>query len=346
MATAFRPDKPQPTFADRILQADPLTDRYSAKMSGGKDIWGSFKSRVRASQKFVLDVDAMQRIVDAMDAAPEQLVYNAKFALPPHETTWLEMMSPKGDPEHFNTAYLIHQGAFYAVTITHDAFLVMPWVIDLNVPPTRAELQTALDVFHFTQEELNKCYWGRLYDAVPEHLRGRMTKQHRLRFYGNVPEEIKNIHTDFDIHVRMVIGTFLALNQPKSALNITAKEAQRRVTAKGMKNYMAHNVVTIQLGKKTDIRFNYRVPGGTHAGPRWHEVMGHWVHFPTEQGKHCTHGYGQDPDWWESFTKKEDDGRIRYQCRVCKSKRVWREYPEGRGDGSKGMSLHHHVVQG
>lgn len=350
MATAFRPDKPQPIFADRILQQDVKSDRLSAAMSG-KKLWPDVKNKIRSAQKFVLTEDAMWRIVSAMDAFPEQLVYNAKFALAPHPTTWLEV-APDHKGASFNTAYLVHEGTFYAITTygaLQDSFLVLPFVIDLNVPPTREELKATLGFFGFTPEELDKAFWGRLYDAIPERLRGRMKKQHRIRFLNEDLQtltDLRETKEQLDIHVRMLLATFLAFNQPKTVLNVTAHEAQRRMTAKGPKRYFAHNVVTIQLGKTADIRFNYRVPGGSHAPPRWHEVMGHWMHFGTEQGKHCTHGYGQDPDWWERFYKDEEDGHIRYQCRQCGSKRVWREYPEGRGDGGKGMSLHHHVVQG
>lgn len=359
MATTFRPDKPQPIFADRILSMDTRWERAN-EHAFGKERWRTVKQNLRSADKFVLTQEAFHRIVDAMNAAPEQIVHNSKFALPPTHNVWIEVQNDfepfSMSTNEFNTGYLVVNGEVNAILegLDRGHYFPQTYVVDLNTPPTREEMKTAMEYFGYkTLEEFDRAYWGdRLIKTISPRLRGRMRLQHRVRpldhkgmeKFRDGWGEVK--HT-LDLHIRMVIATFLAFNQPKSVLNITAKEAQRRLTAKGRITYLSHNVVTIHLGSNRNVRINYRTLGkGTGDVMPWHKVLGHWMHFTTELGKTCTHGYGQDPDWWELFIKDEDDGKTRYECRVCGSRRVWREYPEGHGNGAQGMSLHHHVVQG
>lgn len=341
--------RPTPIFADRILQQDVAAERESEKLAG-KKAWQAIKQKVRSAQKFVLTIEAVNRIIEAMELFPEQLTLNAKFARPPHDLTWIEVADDSGGRE-YNTSYLIENGRMYTIVSgvkfgRTDTFMPMPITIDLNVEPTREEFQETIAKTGFSIEELDRAIWGRLYDSVPDHIRARTRTQHRINF--DLSEEgmqaWRNNDGDIDVHLRMVLATLLAFNQPKSVLNITTKDAQRRMTAKGPTRYFAHNVVTIDLGSKNRIRFDYRGPGGEHASPRWHEVMGHFVTNRTARTANCTHGFGLPNDWWVAI--ESDDGKQRWECLGCGGKRTWRTYPEGRGDGSRGMSLHHHVVQG
>jgi hypothetical protein len=354
MATTPRPT---PIFADRLLEQD----RRPGEEMYGKAKWGEVMQAVRSAQKFVLTEDALDRILDAMNSFPEQLVYNAKFARPPHDIMWLEVANGADAVESvaegaYNTFYLIKNGSVHVILRNVDSsgresFILNLWTVDLNTPSTHEDRQSVMRTFGFTTEQFNRAFWGRrLWDEIPDALRGRMAQQHRVRMIPTVngagadPEEFAGVRESLDMHIRVVVATLLALNQPKSVLNITSKDAQRRLTGKGMKRYFAHNVVTINLGAKNRIRFNYRQPGGEHASPRWHEVMGHYVHDRTARTASCTHGFGLPKDWWVRMDT--EDGRERWECSGCGGKRTWRTYPEGRGDASKGMSLHHHVVQG
>lgn len=354
--------KPEPILADKLL-GQSVRDERGIIQHIGKNVWTMLKQAVRSSQKFVITNEAYERIRDALNAFPEQLVYNSKFARPPHDTVWLELAHSGRDLPPFlqqvlgrkamgNTGYLIHNGTIYTIIENPDnSVVVQLWCADLHTPPTWDEQKRFMDAFGFTTESLDHAYWGKqIYPTLPENLRSRLRMEHRARLLpGKTSDDINpgdwtHLHEHLDMSVRIVLATLLAFNQPKSVLNITTKDAQRRMTAKGPKTYFAHNVVTINLGSKQQVRLNFGGPRGEHASPRWHEVMGHFVTNRTARTANCTHGFGEPTDWWVAI--ESDDGKQRWECLGCGGKRTWRTYPEGRGDASRGMSLHHHVVKG
>lgn len=345
MASAHRPT---PILADRILsQPEGINRRIGEKL--GKNWWAQTRQNLRSSQKFVLTNTAVDNIIEAMRAFPEQLVLNSKFAHPPHELTWLE----SGHHENMgdrNTGYLINHGTVTTIFEGDNpgddgVFLPTPFIISLNQPSTKEEQKAFMDWVGFTEEQFERSFWGNLYDSMPKRLRDKMRMQHKVSFIPSMeriaPHTFEKVRENLDMGIRMVVGTLLAFNQPKSPLYMTLNNAQRRLTSKGNKTFLAHSVVEMNLAKKKEIRFNYRHAGGTHDSPRWHPVKGHYVHSHKARSADCSHGFGNDPDWWQLDETYEGE---RWVCTGCGGKRTWRDVPEGRGDGSKGMVLHHHVV--
>lgn len=318
--------------------------------------WKWLKQQLRSSDKFVLTESAYRRIADAMEEYPEQLVYNCKFAKPPSEAVWLEVSSgyepfSLNTNGSWNTGYLIVDGTIYTLSegIEDGHYLPQTYVTDLNVRPERADVKKIMEWIGFkSEEELDRAFWGpKLYAQIPERLRKRMRLQHRVRpafFENNISDWGEDVRKRLDMNTRIVVATFLALNQPGSVITLTPHDTQRRLTGKGRKTYLSHNVVTIPLGKERKVRFNYRKVEGESGSPMpWHKVRGHYFHIWTDRSPHCDHGYGQDPDLW---TMDEPGDDSRWTCSGCGGRRVWRTYPNGHGNGGIGMSLHHHVVQG
>lgn len=341
-----------PNFADRILNMDSASRRGLA-ITFGKREWADLTDKIESSQKFVFTKAAWARVRDAMNATPEQLVHNAKFARPPHEVTWLEMDRPTFSPGGNNLAdghsgYLIVDGTVYSFlgNAHEELILVQPWAIDLNSPPTPHEQQTFMSEMGYTPEGLDRACWGaKLYPSIPDNLKAVLRNQHRLRLLPKAarePEAWDKGRDLYDMQIRTVIASFLALNQPRSVLDVVAKDTQRRLSESGPQRISAHNVVTIKLGESDRVRLDYDRLGGGHATPGWHPVRGHYMTNRVARESNCTHGFGEPIDWW--VATEREDGKQSWVCLGCGGKRAWRTYPNGRGDPTKGVITHHHLV--
>jgi hypothetical protein len=127
------------------------------------------------------------------------------------------------------------------------------------------------------------------------------------------------------------IVTFLLLLQAKK-VRLTDVPAARTLRKGRPVRYFSHSVIEIDLTTPKQLRRAFST--GTHASPRRHEVMGHFVHRGGIRG--CVHD-------WQPITRDPDDGIKRWGCTSCERKRTWRKSFE-RGDAGKGFVRQEYAV--
>ncbi len=121
---------------------------------------------------------------------------------------------------------------------------------------------------------------------------------------------------------RLVLA-FNLLMQSGSCQTLEDKPHSRGLSGNRPTVYMAHSIVTIDLAKPKNLRRHFH--SGTHATPRRHEVMGHFIHRGGQRD--CIHE-------WQRI--REDELTPRWECTQCERKRTWRAAFE-RGDAGKGF---------
>lgn len=123
--------------------------------------------------------------------------------------------------------------------------------------------------------------------------------------------------------VLIALAFYLALAAKKT--HVIAERPTRKAQRRGRKLlYFGHSTIKIDLISAKQLKRS--VSTGTHATPRRHQVMGHFVHRGGQRG--CIHQ-------WEKVTRDPDDGVPRWECQSCERKRTWRKAFE-RGDAGKG----------
>lgn len=141
--------------------------------------------------------------------------------------------------------------------------------------------------------------------------------------------------------LKRAIAAVLLLNQ-RRGVAFRDVPPTRRMAGGKLKTYMAHSVVSIDLGGG-DMRGFFHVDG--RSSPRRHEVRGHFVHYGIDEG--CQHE-------WQPYSTPElerrDVDRIgkpvsRWRCELCQGLRVRREAFQ-RGDASKGFVTKSYDVKG
>lgn len=124
--------------------------------------------------------------------------------------------------------------------------------------------------------------------------------------------------------ILLSLGFYLALASRK--VHVISEKPNRVVRPRGKKLlYFGHSTIKIELTAPKITRRDFAT--GTHATPRRHQVMGHFVHRGGQRG--CTHP-------WQVVTRDPDDGIPRWECPDCGRKRTWRKAFE-RGDAGKGF---------
>ena len=108
--------------------------------------------------------------------------------------------------------------------------------------------------------------------------------------------------------------------------------------------YAAHKTIDLKLFEPKEVISHLAPPTGSHASPRAHEVMGHWVHYGCNPL--CSHE-------WEREVLDEDDPRrrvrengteiVRHVCTHCGAKRTFRDHFI-RGASSHGWVRHDYVA--
>jgi hypothetical protein len=320
------------------------------------------KQILRSAHKFVLTDDAAIRIAEAIRAYPEMLADNSQFAIPPFETTWIEMPLRNfqrkligenqeiDDRSDRTIGYLIHKDRVYVAGENEDLdAMMMPFSYGLNTPSTFEEEQRACKYFGVSRAQLDSFLWGHtVFKELRSGYMRSLRRQHSLRL--EYTDETLARATEAQLKVgnslyvgaagdlRNILGILLAMNQPTKYLRTSDVPHRRKMTAKGPRVYMAHSVIEFDLNKKPIRQLLRRnMEKGTHASPRWHQVKGHFCHDSKGRGETgCIHDGGLA--WVELEPRK-------WECQECGGKRWWREYPEGRGDAAIGFVQSQHLVK-
>lgn len=140
---------------------------------------------------------------------------------------------------------------------------------------------------------------------------------------------------------KRAIAALLLLNQ-KRGVEIRDVPPARRMAGGKLRTYMAHSVVSIDIGGD-GVRGFFHVE--SRSSPRRHEVRGHFVHYGIDEA--CGHE-------WEPYStadlERRDVERIgkpvsRWRCSKCQGLRVRREAFH-RGDATKGFVTKSYDVRG
>lgn len=107
--------------------------------------------------------------------------------------------------------------------------------------------------------------------------------------------------------------------------------------------YAAHKTIDLKLFDPKEV-ISRLAPLGSHASPRRHGVIGHWMHWNVDI--HCDHE-------WDRVIIEEDDSRrkfrengteiLRHVCKHCGGRRTFRDHFM-RGDATKGCFTHDYVA--
>lgn len=304
---------------------------------------------ISEAQKFVLTPEASKRVGEAMATFPEYLVTNSQFAIPPHEVCWIEYdcralqeaavpgsMTPMADDR---AGYLFFKGHVYTVSSKDGESQISPLYYTLNEEMTPQRKKEIIEILGITRDELPALSWGHsMAKRLSARFRSGLIRKHSVG-HMLVPEHrdiLKGQANHLNSEIRNIIGLLLMINQPSKTIYLNGVARERKVTAKGMKMFMAHNVVTIAFDAAPKLLLRASKKARDAWKVRWHEVRGHFVRDRTAKEAKCDHGGG------ESWVQLEPR---RWECSQCGGKRSWREYKNGRGDSSIGVSLHHHVIE-
>jgi hypothetical protein len=356
--------KPKPTLADELLHAKGRTiiDQYT------HDRARSLLTKARNERHiFVLTDNASRKIGEAIRAYPEMLVEHGWFARTPFDTCFIELsardfhdaiipgyQSPLGGAQDDRVGYLFHNGEVYvgASNTEERGADFSPLVYNLHTPNTLAEQIQQADDLNVSRAQLDNFYWGATMaeNLDRDTLRG-LRAQHGFRvacdprYKGRVKgEEWLGFSAG---EVRNIIGLLLMMNQPSGVIRSDEVGHRKIMTAKGNRVLMAHNVVSLNLDRRSKPDRLLRKPVGSHASPRWHEVIDHWCNDRTarENGFSLddpkTHGRGTHAHLWDKVTT--DDGKLIATCAICGGRR-WRRKMNGRGDRSKGTIAQERLI--
>lgn len=104
--------------------------------------------------------------------------------------------------------------------------------------------------------------------------------------------------------------------------------------------YAAHKTIDLGLFEPKEVYTMLAPPKGSHASPRAHEVIGHWIHRNVD--RRCTHDWVKlEPSEDDPRPRERENGKpyLRYVCTHCGGLRSFRE-AHIRGDASKGFITH------
>lgn len=140
---------------------------------------------------------------------------------------------------------------------------------------------------------------------------------------------------------KRALTALLLLNQ-KRGVAVRDVPPARRLAGGKLKTYMAHSVVSIDIGGE-DLRGFFHVD--SRASPRRHEVRGHYVHYGIDEA--CGHEWApySTPELERRDVDRGGKPVPRWRCALCQGLRVRRETFH-RGDATKGFVTKSYEVKG
>ena len=340
-------DKPIPTLADDLLATKSRTLIEASVNDKAKHL-------LRSAKRFVLTEEAAIKIGEAIRAYPEMLVEHGWFARTPFETCWIEFPSrnfheaivpgsstPDADDR---VGYLFHGDMAFvgASNGNENGADCSPLVYHLHQPDSLEKQLQHCQTMQVSRAQLDNFYWGRtMAENLPHHVLKGLRAQHG---FSVVCEEryrgaIKGADwLGFSAgEVRNIIGLLLMINQPSGVIRTTDVAHRRVVGKRGTRVLMGHSIVTLNLDRRSKPDRLLRRPHGSHASPRWHEVVDHWCNdekartlgYSADDPK--TFGRGTHAHVWE-----KDDAKLVATCSICGGRRWRRRMKNGRGDRSRG----------
>lgn len=360
LAALAKKDKPKPTLADDLLATQSRTIIDRATNDRAKALL-----RNPNTKRLVLTENAAIRIGEAIRAYPEMLVDHGWFARTPFPVCWIELPAPAfheaivpgigTDAQDDRVGYLFDGDRVYvgASNSKEKGADFSPMVYHLHQPNSLAEQLRLTEMLKVSRMQLDNFYWGAtMAESLPNDVLKGLRTQHG--FSMAVDERYRDKISGADWlgfsagEVRNLIGLLLMLNQPSNVVRFDDVERRKQMTIRGTRVLMAHSVVTISLDKRSKPDRLLRKPVGTHASPRWHNVMDHWCNDKVARTKGYslddpkTHGRGDHAHLWDK--EEGENGSLIATCAICGGRRWRRFMRNGRGDRSKGTISQERVV--
>lgn len=351
--------KPEPTLADQILYTktrsliDAKVDARAKALLQKAKLDGNI---------FVLTENAAIKIGNAIRAYPEMLVEHGWFARTPFPVCWIEIPSnefheaivpgtstPAADDR---VGYLFAGDDVYVAAHkdTYGGADFSPLVYHLHNPDSIARQLNHCETMKVSRAQLDNFYWGKtMSDELDRDTLRGLRAQHG--FSVECDERYRGRFEGADWlgfsagEVRNIIGVLLMINQPSGVVETAKVERRHLMTHRGNRVLMAHNVVTLNLDRRSKPDRLLRKPVGSHASPRWHKVMDHWCNdrVARTQGWSVddpkTHGRGNHAHLWD-----KDPERLIAVCAICGGRRWRRQMRDGRGDRSKGTIFQERII--
>ena len=355
----------EPEFTTTLADDMLFRSRRHARVADPKMI-DRCSSLLRGAQRFVLTEEAAIKVGEAIHSYPEMLVEQGIFARTPFDTCWIEMPSRKfhetivpgssSPTADHRVGYLFHNETVYVAAQISDTGDWSPMCYHLHRPLSLKQELELSEKLNVSRMQLDAFYWGgTMMQNLPHHIMRQMRNQHGVSVHAH-----PTLNNKFDGdqwlkmcagEVRNIIGLLLMMNQPSSIVRSTAVGHRRKMTSKGTRVLMAHSVITINLDKRSKPSRLLRRPEGTHASPKWHQVINHWCNDKisrktgysiddpkTYQGRELLDLHAHD---WEMV----DEETLRFRCKVCGGRRWRRKYPNGRGDKSRGIVSQDRIIK-
>lgn len=302
---------------------------------------GALKSTWRQARRFVFDEEASAWIGEFYRQCPDLVLSNLDFAIPPYETTYLELnitAANRGAEAAMKSPYPDSRGVLIAgsgelmFTVArigvHHALL--PYMYSLS--------ESSRHTSGFVDDEQRSTwvdsvsrflFGGAVTEDVSPEAREELVR--RYDFNMNLPLD-DDVSREFmraqQGEFGLIITALLLLNQKRNVSYVDVP-AKRVMTGNKQRPYAAHSMVHIDRSPVTNIRKAFEI--GDRASPRRHSVRGHFMHFNISEN--CEH------DW-----QVVEEGR-RWDCAKCGGRRTWR-VPFERGDAGTGFVTKDYEVKG
>lgn len=284
-----------------------------------------------AARPFVFDRAASVKLGHFIRDCADVIADNLDFALPPYETTYIEVemdaviegigsgSTLTGPDADWKVGFLIKNGSVMVLANTRrlPSATFMPFGLDRH-DGLRTDAEFAPDYDRHSMILLGSS----MPKLTPKQIRA-FNERWALVYNGPEPIRAQMLAEPVMGHAgecRTLCAALLLLNQ-KKVIQLTDKPAHRQMHRGKSRSFMAHSVVTITLDSPVEIRRSMHT--GERESPRAHEVPAHFAHRHGE--KLCEHNW-----------IKRDDGHEHWDCTKCGRFR-YRRKEHMRGDASKGF---------
>lgn len=288
---------------------------------GLTEAWRATTVAVPRARRFAFDTEASTFLGAFIRDCGDLIIANRQFALPPFQTTYLEVdmaamikaigkttsgaVQPPWDPTDTQVGYLI------------DGDTITP-VVDTGRGATISPIEYVMGgvgkpLIQVTSETPEQEEWVRmalmlgttLHDIEGEDVRRDILDANTCRILvEDLPP--KTLHA-------LLYGSFGDLRNVWAALLLLKEVTATRGIHRGkLKAYAAHHTVAFNLEKVREIRHAIDRHYHDRRSPRRHEVRGHFMHFNLAEG--CEHA-------WSALPDREN----RWTCLHCGGRRTWRK---------------------
>ena len=309
--------------------------------------WRPVTRLLPQARRFILTDAASEKLGRIVDKTDELILENHQFAIAPYPVTYVELASdrfhvgldrPTTEDLGYGDEVDTRMGALITnerVWFFADASRVEGMPTGPMIAPVGLARGGRRGPWHPSSD------WWRLsvlLGSSVHAITSEQVKQEILSQWDLVPQLIDwHLYEKEMIHggagdCRTLLALLLVLNQPH-VINLEPRKARSGISGGRRRNYWAHSVVEIELGR----RRNYKkliAQGLPRRSPRAHEVRGHFVHFNLGPG--CSHQ-------WPSMPEIKPDGSPRWICSKCGGLRTWRD-AHVRGDASTGFTTKDYEV--